>query len=93
MILSDYREVSQIDTGLASYLKVAEVTVTTGKWFWKRSTRRQIARPSVGFWRFVDTGELCPGSQAHELESSFDAKRWIRRDAEAKEAREQSQRR
>ena len=51
----------------------AEVDVTTGKWWWKKTVRREIRRKSIGYWHFTDNGEFTPGSQAEALARSWEA--------------------
>ena len=45
----------------------AEVTVTSGVLWWKKTERRKIHRECAGFWHFIDTGEFTPGHQAENL--------------------------
>lgn len=79
MKLSDYQRVDRIDIGGCQYLTVAEVTVTTGAWFWRKSVRRKIARKTIGAWHFVDSGELTPGSQAEALDRACESQGIIER--------------
>jgi hypothetical protein len=52
----------------------AEVTVTTGTLWWKKSERKKIQRKALNFWFFVDTGDFTPGLQVEELERVYKAK-------------------
>lgn len=52
----------------------ADVTVTTGRWWWKKSIRKTIHREYAQLWHFVDTGEFTPGNQAETLERAYNAK-------------------
>ena len=79
MILSEFvlthtKGLSPID--LALLFADVSVTTTTGVLWWKkkRVERRKIAREYVGFWHFVDNGQLCPGFQAEHLERSYRAR-------------------
>lgn len=51
----------------------ADVSVTTGMLWWKKTERRKIYREYVGFWYFVDTGEFLPQCQAEALERAYKA--------------------
>jgi hypothetical protein len=52
----------------------AEVDVTTGSLWWKKTTRKTIKRNYIGSWHFTDTGKFTPGFQAEELERAWKAK-------------------
>jgi hypothetical protein len=51
----------------------ADVSVTTGRWWWKQCQRRTIHRSYGGYWFFVDTGEYTPANQAETLERAYRA--------------------
>ena len=44
-------------TPTKDYEFFAEVSVTTGALWWKRTERHKIRNPGSGSWHFVDTGE------------------------------------
>jgi hypothetical protein len=52
----------------------ADVSVTTGALWWKRTERRKIWREYAGSWHFVDTGEFTPGFQAENLARAYAAR-------------------
>ena len=54
----------------------AQVTVTTGYLWWKKSQRRTIHLQHV-FWFFVDTGVPTPGLQAEYLARSYQARQML----------------
>jgi hypothetical protein len=56
----------------------AEVSVTTGFLWWKRTERRKIYRECIGFWRFLDSGEFTPVLQAERLERAYRARESLR---------------
>lgn len=65
---------------LASFVgaRLAEVDVTTGMLWWRKTTRRQIGT-KAHYWIFLDTGEFTPGFQAEELASAYELRRLINR--------------
>lgn len=52
----------------------AEVDVTTGWLFWKKTVTRPIAKAAY-IWRFEDDGKFCPKPQIDNLEAAFRMKR------------------
>lgn len=52
----------------------AEVDVTTGALWWKKTERKEIRREYAGSWHFVETGKFTPGHQAEELERAWKAR-------------------
>ena len=52
----------------------AEVDVTTGVLFWKKTKRREIRREYMQPWHFTDDGEFTPGYQAEALARVWKAK-------------------
>lgn len=54
----EFIKVLKDDLGHEKYL--AEIDVTTGFLFWKKTERVKIFR-DLSAWRFLDTGELTPG--------------------------------
>ena len=52
----------------------ADVSVTTGALWWKRTERHKIRRDYTGFWHFVDTGKFTPGFQAENLARAYAAR-------------------
>jgi hypothetical protein len=55
----------------------AEVSVTTGFLWWKRTERRKIYREG-GYWRFMDSGKFTPTLQVECLESAYRARESLR---------------
>lgn len=59
---------------ILNYIAVASVTVTTGMWWWKNTSRRMI-RQEYGFpWYFVDNGEYTAAGQVEALVRVWEAK-------------------
>lgn len=52
---------------------VAEVNVTTGYLWWKKTEPRKIVKKFAGSWFFADTGKFTPGFDAEELERAWNA--------------------
>ena len=52
----------------------AEVDVTTGYLWWRKTARRAIRRKDGGYWHFVDTGEFTPDYQAETLARAWEAR-------------------
>ena len=73
MEISDFVLIKTVGNGL-NCVYLAEVTVTTGWLFWRKSSRRQIFRELGDCWAFVDTGENCPGFQCSQFERAWRAK-------------------
>ena len=48
--------------------------VETGFLFWKKKERKAIRREFIGFWHFVDTGELTPDYYVENLARVWKAK-------------------
>lgn len=71
MKLSDFVLTHTKGDSLLSKEYFAEVSVTTGFLWWKRTERRKIYREIIGFWRFLDSGEYTPLLQAERLESAY----------------------
>jgi hypothetical protein len=63
--------------GLLSKEYFAEVSVTTGFLWWKRTERRKIYREG-GYWSFMDSGEFTPKFQAEALERAYRARESLR---------------
>lgn len=55
----------------------AEVDVTEGLLWWKKTARRKIVKNYVGSWFFMDTGEFCPGYDVDNLERAWFAQEKI----------------
>jgi hypothetical protein len=78
MRLSNFKMVSEVTLGPPIFRMVesqrAEVDVTTGFLFWKKTVRRQILRKSDwGNFFFTDTGRYCPGTQSEQLARAWEA--------------------
>lgn len=52
----------------------ADVSVTTGMLWWKKTERRKVCRKYANFWYFVDNGEYTPGIQVERLARAYEAK-------------------
>lgn len=73
MILSNFTPIGSIFKD-STEIYLAEVNVTTKILLWRRTEVRRIFKESGSFWRFVDTGEWCPGSQCELFESAHKGK-------------------
>lgn len=73
MKLSNFELVETKGRNALDWEYFAEVDVETGHFFWKTLERRRIRREFVGFWHFVDTGELTPDRQAEILARAWKA--------------------
>jgi hypothetical protein len=73
MKLNNFRLIETRGNILLDREYFAEVDVETGRLWWKKITRRRIRRKFIGFWHFVDTGELIPGGQAENLARAWEA--------------------
>lgn len=51
----------------------ADVDVTTGLLWWKKTERKEIRRKYAGHWHFVESGEFTPGVQAETLAQAWEA--------------------
>ena len=67
MKLSNLHEVRRSGTSPLNWKFTAQVDVTTGMLWWKKTQTRFIAKDYAGFWFFTDTGAFCPGVQAERL--------------------------
>ena len=78
MVLSEFVLTHTKGRNAIDWVYFADVSVTTetGALWWRRTSavRRKITRHYVGFWHFVDNGEMCPGDQAETLERSYRAR-------------------
>ena len=60
MRYSNYRNPVVTGTNLLNKKLTAEVDVTTGFLFWKKTVTRRIGREALQFYVFLDTGEKAP---------------------------------
>jgi hypothetical protein len=67
MILSNFTPIGSVGKHLDEIL-LAEVTVTTGFWLWRRVEVREVFRGIGESWKFADTGKYCPGNQCGDLD-------------------------
>lgn len=74
MEISNFVLVSKTGRGLSDLVMAAEVDVTTGHLWWKKTTREKIQKNSISDWFFIDTGKFTPGYVVDELERSWFAK-------------------
>jgi hypothetical protein len=72
MKLSNF-EIVKVAGGTFTPEYFAEVDVTTGMLWWKKTVRRQIHRKFADFWHFVDNGEFTPGFEAEKMERAAKA--------------------
>lgn len=71
MKLSDFEVVRVDGEDPTDKVLHATVNVTTGRLWWRNTVRRPISRGYADYFRFSDTGELTPGTQAEELEKRY----------------------
>lgn len=74
MKLSNFILKSTKGTSHTNYMYVAEVDVTRGFLFWKKTERKEIFRHYAEHWAFVDSGKFTPGLQAENLARAYTAK-------------------
>ena len=73
MKLSEFVLTHKVGSSPLNWEYFADVSVTEGMLWWKKTTRRKIHREYAGFWHFVDNGQLTPGHQVEALEYSYKA--------------------
>jgi hypothetical protein len=78
MKLSEFVLTHTIGKSPADWEFFADVTVTSGFLWWKRTRRRQIHRKFSECWHFVDTGEFTPSWQAETLERAYRAQEQLK---------------
>lgn len=69
MILSNFTPLGSVNSNSDKIL-LAEVTVTTTGFLYRKVERRKVFRGLGEHWKFVDTGECCPDYQCDILESA-----------------------
>lgn len=74
MKISEFSIKKIIGTSALDWEYFAEVSVTTGMLFWKKTERRQIHRKYADYWHFVDNGQYTPGNQVERLARAYEAK-------------------
>lgn len=78
MKLSNFRVLSERQLGYGADI-FAQVDVTTGSLWWKKTETRTINKPPAGvFWFFVDSGVFTPGYQAEMLFNAWEAQKRLR---------------
>lgn len=65
-----------VETDVFNKTIFAEVSVTTGCLWWKRTTKRLVAK-NHSYWFFLDTGEFTPDFAIEKLERAFKAKKLL----------------
>jgi hypothetical protein len=78
MKLSEFVLTKVVGKNALDWEYFADVSVTTGSWWWKKVERRKIHREFAGMWHFVDTGELTPMCDAERLERAYRAQETLR---------------
>ena len=73
MQIIDFVPIGTVENGFER-THIAEVTVITGHWFWRDSSRCLIVRSPGRYWRFADTGEPCPRLQCEDAEAAYEAR-------------------
>ncbi len=73
MKLSNFKVIWQHGRNELDWFTRAEVDVTTGKLWWKKTVTRVIAKKYASSWYFADNGEFTPGQQAEALTRAWNA--------------------
>ncbi len=74
MKLSNFKIICEAKTSEYTKDIFAEVTVTTGFLFWKKTVvRRIMVSKPIGMWFFIDTGEATPLFEIEKLERAYEA--------------------
>ena len=73
MTLSEFVLTDKTGSSALDWVFHAEVSVTTGMLWWKKTVRRKIRRKFCDPWFFVDTGNYTPGFQAEALARAYEA--------------------
>lgn len=61
MRLSEFVLTKVVKNGVYGEYLYADVSVTTGRWWWRKCVRRKVYKPNDSiFWCWQDTGELAP---------------------------------
>jgi hypothetical protein len=71
--LSNFKLIDSKKDGHFNYKYTAEVDVTTGHLWWRRTERKKIFRERGWYWFFVDTGEYTPGTEVEKLSRAWKA--------------------
>lgn len=67
MKLSNIRNFERHGRSAIDWKFTADVDVTTGFLWWKKTETKKVACKYAGFWFFVDTGMFTPGSQMEAM--------------------------
>lgn len=74
MKLSNFKLINALGTSPADWVFIAEVDVTTGILWWRRTVRRRIRREYADYWYFEESGKFAPETQALALARAWTAK-------------------
>ena len=60
MVISNFKMIKKVKGNSGDYQCFAEIDVTTGFWWWKKTVTRPITIPfhEQRYWYFMDDGEL-----------------------------------
>lgn len=73
MKFSNFRMIEEKGTNALDTTFLAEVDVTTGILWWKKTECRKVFKEYAGFWYFVDTGKFTPGIEIENLYRAYKA--------------------
>lgn len=73
MVISNFKLLETKGNNCLNKVYIAEVDVTTGWWFWKKTRRVRIFRPFGEYYRFLDNGEFTPGLSVENLARAWKA--------------------
>jgi len=74
MKITNFRLTAKINPGTSKEILYADVDVTTGWFFWKKTATRSVFKDWV-HWRFMDTGKPTPSFSVEQLEHAERASR------------------
>lgn len=73
MKLSNFKDIKYVDADTLKERRFAEVDVTTGSLWWKKTERKTVTRGVFDYWCFVDSGEELPYEPIKSLARGHDA--------------------
>jgi hypothetical protein len=74
MRITNFRNLRATSADILKLTYIADVDVTTGFAWWKRTRTTEVRREYAGFWYFADSGEFTPGYVVETLCRAFEAK-------------------
>lgn len=78
MIISNFRNLKIVQRSVGSKIAYAQVDITEGFWFWKKTRTEIVYNDNVVVgqlfniaWKWVSTGRFTPGSEVECLYSKY----------------------